>query len=82
MGPGEDEVMVCLTPKPGHRLEPLELIKYCEERMAYFMVPRYLRFLETMPKTASMRIEKYRLRAEGVTPDTWDREKTGYKLAR
>ncbi len=82
MGVGEDEVMVCLTLKPGQKLEPLDLIKHCEERMAYFMVPRYLRLMETMPKTASMRIEKYKLRQEGITPDTWDREATGYKLQR
>ncbi|MCL5957737.1 MAG: AMP-binding protein [Chloroflexi bacterium] len=79
---GEDEVMVCMTLKPGESLTPLELIKYCEERMAYFMVPRYLRFVEALPKTPTQRVEKYRLRDEGVTPNTWDREAAGYKLKR
>ena len=50
--------------------------------MAYFMVPRFVRFMEKMPKTPSERIEKYKLREEGITPDTWDREKAGYKLKR
>ena len=27
-------------------------------------------------------VEKYRLREEGITPDTWDREKAGYELKR
>ena len=79
---GEDEVMVCVTLKPGKKLTPEELTAFCEERMAYFMVPRYLRFMEKMPKTPTERIQKYQLRTEGVTSDTWDREKAGYKLKR
>ena len=77
---GEDEVLVCLTLKPGKSLAPVELIAYCEEHMAYFMVPRYLRFMEALPKTPTERVKKYELREQGVTADTWDREKVGYKL--
>jgi crotonobetaine/carnitine-CoA ligase len=79
---GEDEVLVCLKLKPGQKLEPGQLMSYCEENMAYFMVPRYVRFLDELPKTPTERVEKYRLREEGITPDTWDREKAGYKLKR
>jgi crotonobetaine/carnitine-CoA ligase len=79
---GEDEVMVCVTLMPGQTLKHEELIAYCETRMAYFMVPRYVRFMEKMPKTATERIEKYKLREEGISPDTWDREKAGYNLKR
>lgn len=79
---GEDEVMVSLSLKEGQELTPVELIAYCEERMAYFMIPRYLRFMEALPKTPTQRVKKYQLREEGVTPDTWDREKAGYKLKR
>ena len=77
---GEDEVLVCLTLKPDKSLSPVELIAYCEEHMAYFMIPRYLRFMEALPKTPTERVKKYELREQGVTPDTWDREKVGYKL--
>lgn len=58
----------------------MELIAYCEEHMAYFMIPRYLRFMEALPKTPTERVKKYELREQGITPDTWDREKVGYKL--
>ena len=79
---GEDEVMTCLTLKPKQKLTPEELTAYCEERMAYFMIPRYFRFMDTLPKTPTERVEKYKLREEGVTSDTWDRDKAGYKLRR
>ena len=79
---GEDEVMVCLTLKPGQELTPEELIAHCQKNMAYFMIPRYLRFMDRLPKTPTERIEKYRLREEGITPDTWDLEKSGIELKR
>ena len=79
---GEDEVMVCLTLKPGQELTPEELIAHCQKNMAYFMIPRYLRFMNRLPKTPTERVEKYRLREEGITPDTWDLKKSGIELKR
>jgi crotonobetaine/carnitine-CoA ligase len=35
-----------------------------------------------LPKTPSQRIQKYKLRDEGVTADTWDRDKAGYIVKR
>ena len=40
-------------------------------------VPRYLRFVDELPKTPTQRVQKFKLRAEGVTPDTHDREAFG-----
>ncbi|WBX85355.1 AMP-binding protein [Sphingosinicella microcystinivorans] len=71
---GEDEVMICLTLHPGQSLEPVDLMRHCLRQMARFMVPRYVRILESLPKTPTERVQKYALRAEGVTADTYDRE--------
>ncbi|MBU2497541.1 MAG: ATP-dependent acyl-CoA ligase [Proteobacteria bacterium] len=79
---GEDDVMAAVVLKSGEKMTPEELIAFCEERMAYFAVPRYLEFRESLPKTPTARVEKYKLREEGVTKGTWDREKAGYKLKR
>jgi len=79
---GEDEVLVCLVLRPGLTVTPEELMAYCQERMAYFMIPRYLRFMTAFPKTPTERVQKHKLREEGVTADTWDREAAGYVLKR
>jgi crotonobetaine/carnitine-CoA ligase len=71
---GEDEVLLCTVLRPGATLDAAALIVHCEERMARFMVPRYIRMLERLPKTPTERVQKYLLRAAGVTPDTYDRE--------
>jgi len=79
---GEDDVKIVAVLKPGEDIAPEELIRFCNERMAYFMVPRYVEFQEALPKNPSQRIEKYKLRAAGITDRTWDREKAGLKLNR
>jgi crotonobetaine/carnitine-CoA ligase len=68
--------------KPDAELTAEELIRFCEPRMAYFMVPRYVEFLSSLPKNPSQRIEKYKLRADAITESTWDREKAGISLSR
>ena len=79
---GEHEVKVVVVLKEGIQLSPEELISFCEERMAYFSVPRYVEFKVSIPKTPTEKVEKHRLKAEGITSTTWDREKAGYKLRR
>ena len=75
----EEEIMVAVALKPGLDLAPAELLRYCQENMGRFMVPRYIEFMPSLPKTPSLRIEKYKLKERGITPQTWDREKQGGK---
>jgi len=77
---GEDEVLVILAPKPGQSVEPAELIEFLIPRMAHFMVPRYIRIMDELPKTPTTKVQKAPLRAEGLTVDTWDREAAGLKV--
>jgi carnitine-CoA ligase len=76
---GEDDVKIYVVLLPGKRLDPADLIKFCEERMAYFMVPRYVEFLEAFPKTATERTQKFELRKKGIG-EAWDREKAGIQV--
>ncbi len=78
----EDEVMICVTLKPGESLTPEALLDFAQERMAYFMVPRYVRIMDRLPKTPTEKVQKAVLREEGVSPDTWDREAAGYQVKR
>ena len=78
----EDEVMAALVYKPGSKVAHAELLDFCQPRMPYFAVPRYLRALDELPRTENGKIRKFKLRDEGVTADTWDRDKAGYKVSR
>lgn len=79
---GEDDVKIVIVLRPGLSMTHEEVVRYCESRMAYFMVPRYVEFREALPKNPSQRIEKYKLRADAINAATWDREKAGIVLKR
>jgi crotonobetaine/carnitine-CoA ligase len=76
----EDEVKIVVIVKEGEHLAPQELLAFCQERMPYFAVPRYVEFVDSLPKTANEKVQKAKLREAGVTPSTWDREKAGYEV--
>lgn len=78
----EDEVMIVVEPKPGDTIDPQALIEFLVPRMAHFMVPRYVRSIESLPKTPTNKVQKPLLKAQGVTSDTWDREASGFRLKR
>lgn len=78
----EEEVMVCVVLKDGKALGEVELLDYCSPRMAHFAVPRFIRWMDALPKNASERVQKFKLREDGVTDDTWDREDHGYVVER
>ncbi|MCU0976601.1 MAG: AMP-binding protein, partial [Steroidobacteraceae bacterium] len=79
---GEDEVMAVVAPAAGQQVDPVALIEFLRTRMAYFMIPRYIRVLAELPKTPTAKVMKAELRSQGVTPDTWDREKAGIRIGR
>ena len=78
----EDGVMAVVALRPGAPFDPAELIEFLRPRMAHFMIPRYVRIVDALPRTPTAKIEKVKLRGEGLTADTWDREEAGVKVKR
>jgi crotonobetaine/carnitine-CoA ligase len=81
----EDEVKVCVVLKRGQTLGARELVEYLNEELPYFMVPRYVEFVDVLPKTPNEKVEKYKLRQQGdagITSGTWDREEHGVRITR
>ncbi|OLF06179.1 ATP-dependent acyl-CoA ligase [Actinophytocola xinjiangensis] len=73
----DEDVKLAVVLRPGATLGHEELIEFCVERLPRFMVPRYVEFVDALPRTPTDKVAKYRLRAQGergITPSTWDRE--------
>ncbi|WP_377810155.1 AMP-binding protein [Azospirillum sp. A29] len=79
---GEDEVLAVVAPVPGASVDPAELVGFLAARVAHYMVPRYVRVVKELPKTASGKLQKHTLRAEGLTEECWDREAAGIRFKR
>lgn len=78
----EDEVLGIVALKEGAAFDPAEFIEFLRPRMAHFMIPRYVRVVDGLPRTPTAKIEKVKLREQGLTPDTWDRDKAGISIKR
>jgi crotonobetaine/carnitine-CoA ligase len=71
-----EEVKVVIVPQDGESIDERELIAFCDARMAYFMVPRFIELITVIPRTgATHRPQKEQLK--GITDSTWDRVKAG-----
>jgi crotonobetaine/carnitine-CoA ligase len=80
---GGQEVMAAIVLKPGTSVTPEAMLDHCQDKMPHFAVPRYLRFVESLPKSHAQRILKHELKAEGIEAEgVWDRETVGYQVRR
>jgi fatty-acyl-CoA synthase len=70
-----EELCACIKLKSGETLSEEELKAFCRGQIAHFKIPRYVRFVETFPMTASGKVQKYLLaehaaRELGLLPRT------------
>jgi crotonobetaine/carnitine-CoA ligase len=72
---GEEEVKLCVVLKPGQALDEETLWQYCKAGLPRFMVPRYIEILTEFPRTATQRVRKFLLAANG-SGSAWDRKKS------
>jgi crotonobetaine/carnitine-CoA ligase len=77
---GEADVLAAIVPQPHTTLDPASLIEHLRTRLAHFMIPRYVRTVEALPRTPTHKVQKHLIRAQGVTDDTWDREAAGIRI--
>jgi crotonobetaine/carnitine-CoA ligase len=78
---GEDEIKACLVLVEGAELDAAEFWEWCDRRLPYFAVPRYLELLAALPKTPTEKVIKSELRAPRSGRDVRDRGPTGRAAA-
>jgi crotonobetaine/carnitine-CoA ligase len=78
----DDEVKAFVVLKTHESMDPLDLINWCKIRLAYFKVPRFIEFRKDLPKTPTLRIQKYKLKNEhsDAGKNCFDLNKTDVKL--
>jgi crotonobetaine/carnitine-CoA ligase len=68
----EDDIKACIVPVPGEAPTPEELHAFFSDSLPYYAIPRYVELCEALPVNALGRVMKHVLRAEPLTPRTWD----------
>lgn len=72
-----EEVKAYIVLQEGETKEtvpPEEIVAFAKERLAYFKVPRYIEYVDDLPRTPSERVEKHKLIAakEDLRMDSYD----------
>jgi carnitine-CoA ligase len=78
----EDEVKAWITVEDGVTIDFADLLRFCTNDMAHFMVPRYFEVADEFPRTQSAKIRKQELRDRGSSSATWDRLAHGLDVRR
>lgn len=81
-GVREDEIKACVVLAPDATLTVEELFDYFRHNLPYYAVPRYVEFLEELPKNAVGRVLKHTLRADWNTTSTVDLQALGLVIER
>jgi crotonobetaine/carnitine-CoA ligase len=80
---GDEEVLIAVAAAPGGAtVDPEALVRFLLPRMPHYMVPRYVRVMDSLPKTPTNKIRKLEIRQQGVTADCWDRVAHGIEVRR
>ena len=74
--------MAAIVLKEDARASEEELVRFCEGKMSYFAVPRFVELVDGLPRTENGKVQKFKLRERGRTSATWDREAAGVTLKR
>ena len=67
----EDEILLCVVARPGAAADPFALHGFLRSELPQFMVPRFIRHLDELPKTPTTRVRRHLLRAQGRA-GAWD----------
>ena len=76
----EDELKLNVVLKPGALLDANTLCRFINEHAPHFFVPRYLDFVDALPYTPTNKVQKYLLRQQGISPQTWDRNAADFEV--
>jgi crotonobetaine/carnitine-CoA ligase len=68
----EEDVKVFVVLRPGSRLSAPEIYQHCKETLARFQLPRYIEIVDSLPKTPTGKLEKYRLKELPRSESEWD----------
>ena len=65
---GLEEAVAFVVARSGHSIDPASVDAHCREHMASFKRPRQLFTVDELPKTATGKIQRFKLREQLLAP--------------
>ena len=71
-----------LVLKPDADITYEQMAEYINQNAPYYFVPQYMEFVETLPYTPTNKVQKFKLREQGITASTWVLKESNYTVQR
>ena len=68
-----EEVKAHIVLRAGHTLTAADAVAWCAERLSDFKLPRYVEFVQELPRTGPLKIDRAALAARPELSACWDR---------
>ncbi|HAU15656.1 MAG TPA: AMP-binding protein, partial [Gammaproteobacteria bacterium] len=79
---GESLLKLNLVLKPDADITYEQMAEYINQNAPYYFVPQYMEFVETLPYTPTNKVQKFKLREQGITASTWVLKESNYTVQR
>jgi crotonobetaine/carnitine-CoA ligase len=76
---GGDDLKIVVVLEPGIDIRAEDLIEHAQSCLPRYSIPRYIEFVDALPKTSTNKTQKHVLRATPFTATTWDRMSSNTK---
>ena len=77
---GEQDILAVIKMSDGVVPNALALVEFCSTLLAYYQVPRYIKFVSEFPRGPTQRIRKDEISTE--LESAWDAENHGFRPTR
>ena len=83
-GESELKINIVLKPEAQSNGQPTyeDVAQFINDNAPYYFVPQYMEFVETLPYTPTNKVQKFKLRDQGVTDAAWVLKQSGFSVKR
>lgn len=76
----DEDIKLAVVLSPATSLAPEALLGFLADRLPHHMVPRYIEFLDRLPRSSTGKIVRAQLKIQAVNAVLWDRKAAGIEL--
>jgi crotonobetaine/carnitine-CoA ligase len=78
----EAEIKLFVSLKEGQTVTAEDLARHINDNGPYYLVPRFIEFIDDMPHNENGKLQKFLLRKRGRSENDWDRDSVDFALVR
>jgi crotonobetaine/carnitine-CoA ligase len=78
----EDDIKAVIVLSGDQRPEARELFAFFQDNLPFYAMPRYVEFVDDLPRNAVGRVMKHELRDRELSGDAYDFEELGFSVAK